>query len=122
MNARDEGPVAFTLEHIREARAAAAGTQRRLVEALEERSKLSPEAFIMALATTLGYPALSMSHLNVLEAAYDVLPFAQAHERGCVAFRERGGRLLLAVGDPFDSDLLEWAQARSCACAKGSTS
>jgi len=112
MNARDDSPVAFTLEHIREARAATAGTQRRLVEMLEERSKLSPEAFVMALATTLGYPALSMSHLHALEAAYDILPFALAHERGCVVFRERGGRLLLAVGDPFDSDLLEWAQAR----------
>jgi general secretion pathway protein E len=112
LNARDDSPVAFTLEHIREARGAAAGTQRRIVEVLEERSKLSPEAFIMALATTLGYPALSMQHLHALEAAYDVLPFGLAHERGCVVYRERGGRLLLAVGDPFDSDLLEWAQAR----------
>jgi type IV pilus assembly protein PilB len=111
MNARDDSPIAFTLEHIREARVAA-GTERRIVEVLEERSKLSPEAFIMALATTLGYPALSMSHLHALEAAYDVLPFALADDRGCVVFRERGGRLLLAIGDPFDSDLLEWAQAR----------
>jgi general secretion pathway protein E len=104
--------AAFGIAEVREARALAASSQRRVVEVLEERSQLEAEAFTRALAQTLGYRALAMADLHVLEAVFDLLPFPVALERGCVLFRESGGGLLLAVGDPFDRDLHAWAEAR----------
>ena len=124
MNMRESEPAAvegarpaaaFGIAEVREARALAASSQRRVVEVLEERSRLEAEAFTRALAQTLGYRALSMADLHALEAAFDLLPFPAALERGCVLFREPGGSLLLAVGDPFDRDLHAWAEARIAA-------
>jgi general secretion pathway protein E len=96
MNMRDTGtaviadsqPAAFGIAEVREARALAAGSQRRVVEVLEERSELEVEAFTRVLAQTLGYRALAMADLHALEAAFDLLPFPLALERGCVLFRE----------------------------------
>jgi general secretion pathway protein E len=110
--ASERPAAAFGIAEVREARALAASSQRRVVEALEERSQLEAEAFTRALAQTLGYRALAMADLHALEAAFDLLPFPVALERGCVLFREPGGALLLAVGDPFDRDLHAWAEAR----------
>jgi general secretion pathway protein E len=122
MNMRANEPVALATEapdavaidiiQVREARALAASSQRRVVDVLEERSRLEPDAFTRALAQTLGYRVLTMVNLHALEAAFDVLPFPLALERGCVLFREPDGQLLLAVGDPFDRDLHTWAQTR----------
>jgi general secretion pathway protein E len=101
----------ITLERIREARAAALGAGRRVVEVLEETTALEPEAFTRALADTLEYRPLSMSDLRALESDFEVLPFALALERACVPFRDAEGALLLVVGDPFDRDLQAWADA-----------
>jgi len=104
-------PRTFNVAELRAARAAAQGTERRAVEMLEELSGLGAEAYAQALAATLGYRALSMAELHALQAAYDLLPFALALERGCVLFRDADGALLLALGDPLDRDLHTWAQA-----------
>jgi general secretion pathway protein E len=112
MNVVDDGALGFSLEQVREARALAAGSQRSVGEVLEERSALGPEAFTHAVANTLGYRALGMAQLHALEPAFELLPFALALERGCALFRDPEGALLLAVGDAFDRDLQEWAEAR----------
>jgi len=109
------GPEPFDMIQLREARALATGSQRGVVEVLEERSGLAAEAFTQAMAKTLGYRALTMVDLHALEAAFDLLPFPLAQERGCVLFRDADGQLLLAVGDPLDRDLHTWAQARIAA-------
>jgi general secretion pathway protein E len=112
MNVVDDGALGFSVDQIREARALAVGSQRRITDVLEERSALGPEAFARAVANTLGYRVLSMAQLHALQPAFDLLPFALALERGCVLFRAAEGPLLLAVGDAFDRDLLEWADSR----------
>ena len=105
-------PAAIDIIEVREARAMAASSQRRVVDVLEERSRLGADAFTLALAQTLGYRALTMADLHALEAAFDLLPFALALERGCVLYRDPAGQLLLAIGDPFDRDLYAWAESR----------
>jgi len=112
MNVVDDGALGFSVDQVREARALAASTQRRLSEVLEERSALGREAYTRAVANTLGYPALGMAQLHAMQPAFDLLPFAIALERGCALFRSSDGRLLLAVGDAFDSDLHDWAESR----------
>jgi len=110
MQAKEEMTV--NLVAVREARALAASSQRRVLDVLEERSGLAPDAFTRALAKLLGYRVLTMSKLHGLDAAFDLLPFPVALERGCMLYRDADGQLLLAVGDPFDRDLHEWAESR----------
>ncbi len=104
--------LAIDFNRLREARAAAAGTQRRVIDILEERSGLGQDEFIQELARTLGYGALTMASLHTLEPAFDLLPFAASLERGCALYRDSGGGLLLAMADPFDRDLHIWAESR----------
>ena len=111
-DAPEASEMAFPMVQIQEVRALAANARRRMVEVLEERSGMAPETFTRALSNTLGYPALAMEKLHALEPAFDVLPFPLALERNCALFREPGGRLLLAICDPFDRDLHEWANTR----------
>jgi general secretion pathway protein E len=112
VSAVENAAVGFTAAQIREARALAASSQRRVTEILEERSALGPEAYTQEVAKTLGYLALTMEDLRGLEPAFDILPFPLALERGCVLFRAHDGRLLLALGDAFDRDLHDWANTR----------
>ena len=112
MTARPTLEPEIALAQIREARGMAGASQRRVVEILEEGSKLPPEEFTRALAKALGYRCLTMAELHTLEAAFDLLPYAQALERGCVLFRDQEGKLLLAMGDPLDRGLHTWAEAR----------
>jgi general secretion pathway protein E len=82
-----------------------------VLDALDEACALAPEPFTRALAATLAYPCLTMAELHSLDAAFDVVSFALAQERGCAPFRDAEGRLLVAIGDPFDRDRQAWAEA-----------
>ena len=110
VQAADAPQRTFAVAELRAARAAALSSKRRVVEVLEESSGLAADAYTRALAATLGYRVLDMAELHTLTAAYDLLPFPLALERGCALFRDAGGALLLAVGDPLDRDLHAWAQ------------
>ena len=109
MNGIDNAATGFTASQIREARALAATSRQRVIDVLEERSELEPEAYTRAVAKTLGFTALTMAELHAMEPAFDILPFAVAMERGCVLFRSAENQLLLAIGDAFDRDLQDWA-------------
>ena len=100
----------ITPQQIRAARAAALQAPRSIVEALEEQSGVEAERFIEMLAELFHYPLLSMDKLHGLEPAFDVLPFAEASARGCIALHD-GAALILAISDPFDVGLQSWAEA-----------
>ncbi|HEX9395305.1 MAG TPA: GspE/PulE family protein [Burkholderiales bacterium] len=102
---------AIDLELMREARSAAAAGQRRLVDVLEERLALAPEDFVAMLAAFTGMPALLMAELRTAAPAFDLVPFAECAQRGCVALRGEQG-LQLAVDDPFSAELEAWADER----------
>jgi general secretion pathway protein E len=102
----------FSPEQVRSARASALRLKRRLVEVLEEESGLDAAAFTRALADTLHYEVLEMSDLHRLTPAFDVLPYAEAVERECIALREEDGRLILVMSDPFDISMQGWAEQR----------
>jgi general secretion pathway protein E len=50
-----------------------------------------------------------MQALHQLQAAFDVLPFNEAMQRECIAFRDAEGALLLIFADPFNDALASWA-------------
>jgi general secretion pathway protein E len=105
-------PMIFTPQQVRAARAAALPLQRRTIEVLEEQSGLDSRTFTEALADTLHYALLQMDDLHRLASAFDVLPYAEAVERECIALRHEDGRLILVMSDPFDVSLQGWAEQR----------
>jgi general secretion pathway protein E len=97
---------------IEEARAAAAAARRRLVEVLESRLGLDPDAFVAGLGATLKLPVMRMEELRNAEPAFDVLPFGEGSQRGCALVRGAEGALLLVTDDPFSAELQAWAEER----------
>jgi general secretion pathway protein E len=97
---------------IDKARAAAAATRRRVVDALEEALGADPDAFTARLAQTLRLERLSMPELRRAAPAFDLLPLAECAQRGCALLRSGDGRLALVIDDPFSGELQAWAEER----------
>jgi general secretion pathway protein E len=97
---------------IAEARAAAAGARRRVVDVLEERLGLEADAFIAALCASFRFERLDMAALRRGAPAFDLLPFAECSQRACALLRAADGTLLLATDDPFSTELQAWAEER----------
>ncbi|NTV96134.1 MAG: type II/IV secretion system protein [Thiobacillus sp.] len=104
--------LAFTPDRLHLARQAALASGRGIVEVLEEQAGLAPHAFAIALAVTFRHPVATMADLHDWTPAFDVLPFAEALERECLALRDGDGGLVLVIGDPFDMALQAWAEER----------
>ncbi|BCB27614.1 type II secretion system ATPase PulE [Sulfurimicrobium lacus] len=102
----------FSPQQVHAARETASALRRRVIEVLEEQSNMDPRAFTQTLADTLHYAVLGMVDLHRLAPAFEVLPFAEAVERECIALRGDGGRLTLVMSDPFDIGLQAWAEQR----------
>jgi general secretion pathway protein E len=94
------------------ARAAAAAGRRRLVDVLEEKLALEPDAFTERLGATVRVAVMSMDELRRAAPAFDVLPFNECAQRGCALLRAQNGDLLLATDDPFSAELAAWAEER----------
>jgi len=94
------------------ARAESERSRRRLIDVLEEKLGLPPPAFATSLGLTLHYPVLVMDQLHQLSPAFDLLPFSQAVQKSCIAFRDDSGSLLVVTGDPFVHGLAAWAEDR----------
>jgi general secretion pathway protein E len=97
---------------IAHARQAATTARRRVVDVLEEVLQLDPDAFTARLAQTLRLDHLRMAELRQAAPAFDLLPFAECSQRGCVLLRAGDARLLLAFDDPFSGELQAWADER----------
>ena len=109
---------ALTQEAIADARREAAGNGRPVIELLQERTGMTGEALIAALASELGYPVLSMSEMAELQPAFDLLPYTDALGRGCVLFRTADDNLVFGFGDPFNPALRPWAEERIALAAE----
>ncbi|HEX2197085.1 MAG TPA: GspE/PulE family protein [Burkholderiales bacterium] len=104
--------MTISVEEVGEARLAAAAARRRVVDVLEERLAQDPDTFTARLARTLRLEYLTMAELRQAAPAFDLLPFAECAQRGCVLLRGADGRLLLAFDDPFSAELQAWADER----------
>ncbi|HEX2829437.1 MAG TPA: GspE/PulE family protein [Burkholderiales bacterium] len=110
MNARTL-PDRIPDQAIRDARAAAAASKRRLVDVLEERIGDEPDVYIARLGVNFRLPVLAMDQLRRSTPAFDLLPFSECTQRSCVLLQgER--RLWLAADDPFSAELQAWADER----------
>jgi len=97
---------------IEDARATASTARRRLVEVLEAKLGLDPDAFVARLGATLRIPVMRMEELRSAAPAFDVLPFSEGSQRGCALVRGEAGELWLATDDPFSVEQQAWAEER----------
>jgi len=104
------GSALVTPAFVQAAREAARESGRALLAVLEERSELEPRAFAAALAAAFGLEALSLQALEGAEPDFDALPFAEALRRRCACLRLGARGRVLALADPFDPSLREWAR------------
>ena len=113
MNAPAQASLLPALEEaLAAAREASLREGRALLEVLESRTGLEPEAFAAALAGLFDFPLFAMADLQAAEPAFDLVPFAEAVARGAVAIRLADGGVRLVFSDPFDADLEAWAHER----------
>jgi general secretion pathway protein E len=104
--------MTITADEIAQARTAAAASRRRLVDVLEETLAGDADAFTARLAATLRLESLNMPKLRQATPAFDLLPFGESSQRGCVLLRTPDERLVLAFDDPFSGELHAWAEER----------
>jgi general secretion pathway protein E len=109
-----ESALNIAAADIAQARAAAAVARRRVVDVLEESLGLEADAFTERLAQTLRLQTLPMAELRRMAPAFDLLPFAECAQHGCVLLRGEG-ELVLAIDDPFSGELQAWAEERIAA-------
>src|SRR5512141_1786070 len=93
------------------ARAACLQTGQPLIDVLERESRIAGDELVAALGRMLALSTARMDDLRPQDAAFDVVPFAEAIERGCVPVR-RGGSLFVVHADPFRADVRAWAEER----------
>ncbi|HET9581164.1 MAG TPA: GspE/PulE family protein [Usitatibacter sp.] len=104
------GPSLATAD-IAAARAVCAQSGEPLIDVLERESRVVGDDLVRALGAMLALDTAAMDDLRSDEAAFDVLPFAEAIERGCIPMRRRGV-LCVVQADPFRGDVRAWAEER----------
>ena len=104
--------TAITASMLTQARQRAVADGRLVVEVLEELQGGTSAEFISALGELLSRPVLHMADIRAMDAAFDVLAFKESLAHDCLLLRDATGQLHLALDDPFDSDVLSWAEAR----------
>ena len=63
------------------------------------------------LAARLRMPDMGLDAMRSCAPAFDLVPFAEASRRRCVALRE-GDALAVVLGDPYDLDTQDWIEER----------
>ena len=64
------------------------------------------------LSQALHMPGVSLEQMCADEAAFDLVPYAEATRRGCVALRNADAAVSVVLGDPFDLDTQDWLEER----------
>jgi general secretion pathway protein E len=67
---------------------------------------------LATLAPTMGRQIVAMDALRLWKPAFELLSFKEMLSRGCALLRDPEGKLKLLTADPFDTDLLAWAELR----------
>jgi len=97
---------------LRQARAASLRSRRGVLAEFDALTGLEPRQLLARLSRLLGLPVLETADMLAMEGAFDRLPLSKAMQRHCVLLRDNG-RLVAAVADPFDGDLLTWVETQA---------
>lgn len=97
----------LTPQALRSARVRASREQRSVRAVLQDELSLPPELLLQALGRAMRYEVLNSAALMALAPAFDVIGYAEAARRGCLACRE-ADQLIVLMSDPFDEALQAW--------------
>jgi general secretion pathway protein E len=64
------------------------------------------------LSQALHMPGVSLELMEADAAAFDLVPYAEATRRGCIALRNAEGAVSVVLGNPFDLDTQDWLEER----------
>ncbi len=95
---------------VAHARSLAAASNRSLLTVLQDQSGLAAHSFTPLLAASFRMPFLAMEDIEQGTPDFGLLSYAESLRRQCLFLRTLGGGALLAVTDPFDPALREWAR------------
>jgi general secretion pathway protein E len=70
---------------------------------------------IHELSSRLRMPATTLEAMREDQPAFDLIPYAEAARRACVALRDADGSVAVVLGDPFDLDSQDWIEERLAA-------
>jgi general secretion pathway protein E len=100
------------VEDVQWARSESARGDRKFIELLEERLACGPAEFVSRVAMALRLPAVALDDLRAESPAFDLIPYAEASRRICVASRSVDGTVSVVLGDPYDFDAQDWIEER----------
>ncbi|MGQ3091099.1 MAG: GspE/PulE family protein [Methylophilus sp.] len=103
-------PATLDADSIAQAQTLAQQQQRRVIEVLEEVLSLDSEDLVQQLGQLLHYPVASMREMREWQVAFDVISYNTAQQKECLAFYDENQALILVFADPFDRQLVLWAQ------------
>jgi general secretion pathway protein E len=81
---------------------------------IETSAEISEYAAVEQLADKLRMRVATLEDLRQAEPGFDLIPYAEAARRGCVAIRCDGSPVVV-LGNPYDLDSQEWIEARMTA-------
>jgi general secretion pathway protein E len=70
---------------------------------------------IAELSSRLRMPSISLEAMSDEAPAFDLIPYAEAARRACIALRDADGEVSVVLGDPFDLDTQDWIEERLAA-------
>ncbi|MEG2391022.1 MAG: GspE/PulE family protein, partial [Pseudomonas sp.] len=97
----------FSSEQLSQARARAAGSGERVLDALGVLCELAPMPFIACLGATLHYPVLDTDSLFAATPVFDRVTLAQCLKREFILLRHND-EVIGVFADPFDPARLAW--------------
>jgi general secretion pathway protein E len=70
------------------------------------------------LSARLRMEVVDLATMRAAAPAFDLVPYAEAARRACVAMREPDGAVAVVLADPFDLDTQDWIEERLAAPLK----
>ena len=101
----------INMQQLDKARKEASVRDVSIITVLEETCGFTPDQLVAELGRLLRMPVLTMESLRAFHPAFEMLPFNEAVMRECALLRWEE-KYVLAVGNPFSSNLRSWAEER----------
>ncbi len=103
---------ALTPRAIVQARRDASAQQRPLVDVLARALDVDTRRLAELMGAAMNIDVVDLAGMGALQPAFDLLPYRDAAQRGCLAFRGADAAWFVVVSDPFDEALQAWCHAR----------
>jgi general secretion pathway protein E len=110
VNRLPESAIAIPADELQWARCESARAGRKIVELLEERLGCGPPELVARLASTLRMPAVSLEDMRGATPAFELISYADATRRCCLALHAADGEVSVVLGDPYDMDTQDWIE------------